>query len=107
MRELVNEIFALRGEIVTLQEEKPTNKLWLAVCARSIEPPGPMRPRDGEPRAEHAVIAACQEYQDGWQWVSLSQPTKQIIGDLLFDNGFAFDKWYYLVYVPIKKKQKS
>lgn len=98
--EMVNEIFSLRTyECVTIKEECPTDGHVLAVMARSIEfPDGDIEATawDGSP-VEQAAILACERFDGKWQWSSLSQPTKQFIGNLLFDGGAERDKWYYAI----------
>lgn len=95
-----NEVFAIRdGESTTILEERPTEGRFIAVMARSVfMPDGPrslQRRSDGAP-VEMAAILSCQINTDGeWQWTQLSPPTKENIGDLLFDSGAEKDKWYY------------
>lgn len=98
---LDNEAFAIRDhERVQLVTERPSGGHYIAVMARSVEmPPGdrsPVRPADGA-RVEQAVIVACEfgRKNQCWHWVKLSPPTKEFIGDLLFDNGAEKDRWYY------------
>ena len=47
---------------------------------------------------EMAAIVAAELNQAGkWQWCILSPPTKELIGDLMFDVGRVDrDVWYYL-----------
>lgn len=91
--------FALRsGEIIRLYEERPDGD-FICIQARSCEmPPGdrqPVRQLDGAP-VEQAAILACHLVEDKWQWLQLGPTTKEIIGDLLFNNSAEFDRWYYI-----------
>lgn len=100
---LDNEVFALRdNESMQLWTERPDNGRWLAVMARSVEmPPGersPVRTIDGAPVEQAAIIAAEWSAKNQcWHWQQLSQPSKEFIGDMLFDGGAEKDRWYYLV----------
>lgn len=98
---ITNEVFSLRsGERVEVFFEEPADGCSLALMARSLSmPPGPrwgVRQSDGAP-VEDAAIVAAQRVDDLWQWVQLSPPTKEYLGDLLFDNDAEKDRWYYLL----------
>jgi hypothetical protein len=100
---LENEVFALRGnESCRLFEEKPDSGRFIAVMARSVEmPPGPrsaVRDSDGAP-VEQATIVAAEwiDKRQCWIWSRLAQPTKEFIGDMLFDSSAVIDRWYYLL----------
>jgi hypothetical protein len=95
-----NESFALRhGEQYKIIDIKPIKGRWIAIMAQSVQFPfGPYakaRQSDGAP-VEQAAILACQMVDGLWQWLQLSPPTKENIGDLLFDSGADKDAWYYL-----------
>lgn len=103
MVSLDNEVFALRNnEVIQLFTGPLDSGRWLAVQARSIEMPTADRTKvracDGAP-VEQAAIVACEWNPEhgGWQWVPLSSPTKERIGDHLFDSGASRDVWYYLL----------
>jgi hypothetical protein len=97
-----NEVFALRdSEQVTIVEDRPAKGRFIAVMARSLEMPegarSVARPSDGAP-VEQAAIVACEWNNtfQSWQWLAVSPPTKERIGDLLFDSeGVVKDRWYY------------
>lgn len=99
---LTNEVFALRnGESVRFFEGTPPAGAdrVLAVMVRSVLMPGGERkPVDHRGRAvEQAAILACEQTPNGWAWVPLSAPTKELIGDLLFDVLRAEPNfWYFL-----------
>ena len=94
------ECFALRGnELLHLHESPPERGRFIAVMLRPVEmPPGPRvptRPCDGEPVKSLAVLA-CEMASEGWQWVIISPPSKEYIGDFLMDCKCERDRWYYL-----------
>lgn len=95
--------FTLRDkEVMQLCDERPTcGGTWLAVQARSVSmPPGevhPVREFDGEPVEMAAIIAAQWIASKGWIWVQLSPPTKEVVGDYLFEQQVELDRWYYLL----------
>lgn len=98
----INEVFAIRdGEMTTIHEQQPESGRWIAVQARRVMmPKGPcqqVRQTDGAP-VEQAAIVACQLSEGKWQWVTLSAPTKETIGDLLFDGNAERDTWYYAAF---------
>lgn len=102
MRELINEVWALRGgEHVTILPERPEGGCWIAVGLFSAAlPPGPRaRARGGELSSEDAAVLGCKLTPEGeWQWVHLSSATKETMADLLFDEVKAeLGRWYYCV----------
>jgi hypothetical protein len=97
------EVFAIRdNESIRIVQTRPERGRWIAVMARSIEMPdgprSPVRESDGAP-VEQAAILACEfgERQQSWHWQQLSPASKEIIGDVLFDNQCEKDRWYFLV----------
>lgn len=102
-RILALDVFALRdGEILGLDTEQPTSGEWLAVMARSVTmPPGPYRATrdmDGEPVKMAAILAARKGKVHGeWLWQQLSPPSKEYVGDFMFEQGAEVDRWYYLL----------
>lgn len=108
---LDNEVFAIRDhESVQLFTEPPEFGRYIAVMARSVEfPPGPrseVRTADGLP-VESATIVAAEfgARHQSWHWVRLSAPTKEFVGDQLFDNGCEKDRWYYLLITDLHLAQ--
>lgn len=98
------DVFSLRdGEVLQLCIERPKCKGdWLAVMARTVSmPPGPhraTRDMDGEPVEMAAIIAARVGKTHGeWVWQQLSPPTKEFVGDFMFEQGAEMDRWYYLL----------
>lgn len=96
------EAFSLRdGEKIEILETQPESGTWFAVQARTVEmPPGernPVRTTDGAP-VEQAAILGCQisNERKTWQWLQLAPLTKELIGDLLFNNGAEKDRWYFV-----------
>lgn len=94
--------FTLRdGERMQLSSERPGKGRYLAVMVRSVSMPAGekanVRPIDGA-AVEQAAILACEMNSNGqWLWCHLSPPTKEVIGDFLFDDcKIDRDKWYYL-----------
>lgn len=100
---LLNEVFALRpGEQMVGTKERPegpTHK-WLAVMLRTVQMPDgerhPARPLDGAP-VEQCAVLACQMVGGKWQWLFLSPPSKEAIGDYFFDGTWPKDEWLYLM----------
>ena len=97
-----NEVFAIRnGERTTIVAEQPTSGRWLAVMARSVSmPPGERHPfrHSDQMAVEQAAIVACQMVDGKWQWVQLSPPSKEAIGDLIFDSNADKDRWYFVTF---------
>lgn len=99
---LDNEVFALRdNESAQLWKERPEFGRFLAVMARTVQFPegpfSPVRKEDGMPVEMAAIIAAViGAKSQAWHWVQLSAPTKERIGDLMFDVKCEKDRWYYL-----------
>ena len=103
--DLINEVFALRmGERLSLHRREidaaKAGHCVLAVMLRSVDFPGPMEPRRQTDRApvQQCAILAAQRSADGlWQWCPLSTPSKESIGDYLFDIAKPpQDEWFYL-----------
>ena len=99
---LDNEVYAIRDhEAVQVLTERPAGGRFIAVMARTVElPPGEHskeRSADGAP-VEQATIVAAEfgAKHHNWHWIRLSAPTKEFVGDLLFDNECERDRWYYL-----------
>lgn len=96
-----NEVFALRdNELMQLFTKRPEGR-FIAVMARSVEMPdgprSPVRTADGAPVEQAAILGALWNYsQQCWQWTQISPPSKERIGDLIFDSGASKDCWYYL-----------
>ena len=97
------DVFSLRdGEVLQLCAEPPAHGDWLAVMARSVTmPPGPHRASrdlDGEPVEMAAIVAARKGKVHGeWLWQQLSPPSKEYVGDFMFEHGAEPDRWYYLL----------
>lgn len=106
---LENEVFALReNESLQLWTERPESGRFVAVMARTVEmPPGarsPVRTSDGAQVEQAAIVAAeWSAKHQHWHWVRLSSPSKELIGDMLFDNGAERDRWYYLSITDLSK----
>jgi hypothetical protein len=106
MKTTENEVFALRdGELLTVFGEEPSevqdvpSGRWICVMLRSVDfPDGPVCPFRESDKAtvECAAVLACQKVRGEWQWIQLGAPSKENIGDLLFDANAERDKWYYL-----------
>ncbi len=102
------EVFALRDhEQSQLFVEKPDDGRFIAVMARSVEmPPGErskVRAMDDAPVEQAAILAAEWSHQNqSWHWLQISPPSKEHIGDLLFDSECEKDRWYYLVVIDLK-----
>lgn len=97
---LENDVLAIRnGERLQLWTEIPDCDRWVAVQVVSVTmPEGQIhssRPRDGMP-VEQAAIIACEMVKGKWQWTQLSPPSKEFIGDMLFDSDAERGRWYYL-----------
>ncbi len=101
------EVFSLRDhERVTLLDGRPDAGRFIAVMARSVSfpdgPAAPVRDIDGAPVESAAIVAAqIQHEKQAWQWLQLAAPTKEHIGDMLFDNGADRDRWYFLQIVDL------
>ena len=98
------DVFSLRdGEVLQLCNEPPKcGGVWLAVMARSVSmPPGPyktVRDIDGQSVEMAAILAARIGKSHGeWLWEQLSPPSKEFIGDFMFEQGAEKDRWYYLL----------
>lgn len=90
------------GECLQLCDEMPACiGEVLAVMARSVSmPPGPHRPSrdlDGEPVEMAAILCARFTRRGEWVWQQLSPPTKEYIGDFMFNHGAEKDRWHYLL----------
>lgn len=99
---LANDVYAIRDhEAAQLLTENPNEGRYIAVMARTVElPPGEHskeRSADGAP-VEQATIVAAEfgAKHQCWHWIRLSAPTKEFVGDLLFNGGCERDRWYYL-----------
>lgn len=101
MPNLLNEVFALRpGEVIYGQSERPTEGKWIAVMLRTVDMPEgerhPTRPLDNKP-VEQCGVSACAIVDGKWQWLALSPPTKEVVGDYFFDGNWPRNEWLYLV----------
>lgn len=103
---VTNEAFALRsGEVVRVSDTEPEARWrYLAVMLRTVTmPPGerqPERQTDGA-KVEQLAILACERVDGKWQWVQLSPPTKEAIGDYMLDSCECDqDKWHFLHVLP-------
>lgn len=100
---LDNEVFALRdNESIQLFTERPDFGRFIAVMARSVEMPSgprsPVRAEDGAPVEQAAILACGWGFENQcWHWMQISPPSKERIGDLLFDGGADRDRWYFLL----------
>jgi len=110
---LDNEVLALRdNERILLSSERPEGGRFIAVMARSVEMPegprSPVRAEDGAP-VEQAAILACEfgHEQQAWHWMQISQPSKERIGDLLFDNAADKDRWYFVAIFDLSQDQSA
>lgn len=109
---LENEVFAIReNELLELWTERPESGRFVAVMARRVEmPPGPWSPvrtSDCAPVEQAAIVAAeWSEKHQHWHWVRLSSPSKELIGDMLFDGGAEKDRWYYLTITDLCQEKK-
>jgi hypothetical protein len=97
-----NEVFALRdAERIVVAEAAPDKGRWIIVQLVPVQMPDgnrtTVRACDGAPVEQCAVIA-CEwsVTNNGWQWLQLSPPTKEFIGDLLFDNGAERNQWHFI-----------
>lgn len=108
-----NEVFAIRdNESLQLWTERPEGGRYIAVMARSVEmPPGarsPVRTVDGAPVEQATIVAAeWSAKNQHWHWVRLSPPTKEFIGDMIFDSGAELDRWYYLAVTDLSLAQQE
>lgn len=101
MKMIRHEQFALRdNERIRQVESHTDDACCIGVMARTVQMPDgerqAVRPEDGAP-VEQAAILGVERVEGKWQWLPLSQPTKEILGDLIFDNNLPRDEWIWLV----------
>lgn len=106
------EVFALRdNEQLQLFKERPQGR-FVAVMLRSVEMPAgarsPVRDSDKAPVVQAAVLG-CEwsAKAQHWQWIQISQPSKERIGDKMIDDGCEPDVWFYLSIVDLTAQPKD
>ena len=108
---LTNDVFAIRDEVFVAydSEQAAINHngatCVLAVMLRTVEfPPGkiePVRTADSAPVEARAVVSCKRNPKGRWQWLPLSAPSKEAMGDYLFDGCEATpDRWYFVAFYP-------